>query len=152
MEQRPVHEHNMMGHPIATMHKSSAQTSYDVILCSMCWGLSEVCINGTQPTPCGRVVLGKLVVTQRINNFSISYEIRSFITIFTGTLSWASWIQSIASCFVSLRLLTYFHLCLGFPSGFFMTVVRKLSFQFLAYIMMYLRINFIFVGHSQSNI
>ena len=76
-------------------------------------------------TPCSRVLLEKLIVSQLVKKFPAFYWTRRFITAFTGprhlSLSWASSIQSIPPQPTSWRpiLILSSHLRLGLPSGLF---------------------------------
>jgi len=76
-----------------------------------------------KPTPCSRVLLQKLVVTQLIKKFPAFYVTRRFITVFTTgrhqSLFWVICIQSTPCHTISQRFILIFssHLRLRLPSG-----------------------------------
>jgi hypothetical protein len=76
-------------------------------------------------TPCSRVLLEKLIVTQLVKKIPVFYGIRRFITVYTRSrlwsLSWARCIQFTPSSPIFRRsiLILSFHLHLGLPSGLF---------------------------------
>ena len=76
-------------------------------------------------TPCSRVLLETLTVSQLVKKFPVFYVTRRFITAFTSvrhlSLSWASSIQFIPPHPTSWRfiLILSSHLRLGLPSGLF---------------------------------
>jgi hypothetical protein len=81
-------------------------------------------------TPWSRVLLEKLTVAQRLNQFPTFYGTKVSITLFIWTshrtLSWAKWIQSTPwhTIFIRTILILYFHRCQGFlcdiPFSFFL--------------------------------
>jgi hypothetical protein len=76
-------------------------------------------------TPWSRIMLQKLMVAQLVKKFPAFRETWSFITVFTTachwSLSWDTWIHSIASHTICVRyvLILPSHLRLGFPSCLF---------------------------------
>ena len=73
-------------------------------------------------TPCSRVLLAKLTGSQLVEKSPTFYGTRKFITAFTSArhlpLSWATYIQSHPTFWISILILS-FHPRLGLPNGFF---------------------------------
>jgi len=80
-------------------------------------------------TPRSTVLLEKLTGSQLVKKFPVFYGTRKFINALPRTrhlsLSWASSIQSTprTSHFLRIHLILSSHLCLGFPSGLFLSGV-----------------------------
>ena len=103
------------------MKHALLRTHIDYRICSEMFRLAYLL------TPWSRVLLQKLIGSQLVKKFPAFYGTRKFITVLTRSrhlsLSWARSIHSMPSHSTSWRsILTLFsHLCLGLPSGLFLS-------------------------------